>query len=682
MLFALGLAFIATVGGTLATYLYDEDAPLAARLCAGASFGLAAFGLVSFIVASVLGLTTWTLLFAAGLVCAPTMLVLGQPEIKNRIHQDLTELARFAHRAVQRPSLDTTGYFIFYGIAAIVFWLTFDRVMFEQPDGAVATGVLNNYGDLPFHLSVITRFVYGQNFPPEDPTFAGARFTYPFISDFIAACFVRAGASLRDAMFLENVLLALAFTGLLHRWALEFVRDRIAAILTPLLVLLSGGFGWLLLFDDVQKNEKGLFAVLLHPTHSYTIIPETTWRWGNAVTSLLLTQRSFLLGFPLAIIVFTQWWAALNDGQKSKKTEESKRQKAKGKSKGEASKKVEAGQAPSSLSPFSFLLLPSAKHMLAAGVAAGLLPLVHAHSFVVVMGMAGCLALLFWNWRLWAIFFVATMMVAGPQLWWSTSGSAVQTSSFFGWEIGWDRHGANPFWFWLKNTGFFIPLTVAAFLWREKEYLLSRRVVLFFLPFTLCLIIPNLVRLAPWIWDNIKVIFYWWIASAPLVAMMLAHLWRKRGWARVAAILLLVSQTLAGALDVWAVAARTAVYQEFDKDGIAFAEMIKRETRPRAMILHAPIHNHPVFLTGRRSLMGYPGHIWTHGLQFGEREQEIKRIYAGGPDAERLMAKYRVEYIVASPLEEYVMPVNNSFFLRFEKVGDIGGYQLYKVARR
>ena len=31
--------------------------------------------------------------------------------------------------------------------------------------------------------------------------------------------------------------------------------------------------------------------------------------------------------------------------------------------------------------------------MIAAGVAAGLLPLVHAHSFVVVMAMAGCLAL-------------------------------------------------------------------------------------------------------------------------------------------------------------------------------------------------------------------------------------------------------------------------------------------------
>ena len=53
-------------------------------------------------------------------------------------------------------------------------WLIFRRALLEKPDG-IYTGVLNNYGDLPFHLSVITRFAFGQNFPPEDPT-SPARF--------------------------------------------------------------------------------------------------------------------------------------------------------------------------------------------------------------------------------------------------------------------------------------------------------------------------------------------------------------------------------------------------------------------------------------------------------------------------------------------------------------------------
>jgi len=56
---------------------------------------------------------------------------------------------------------------------------------------------------------------------------------------------------------------------------------------------------------------------------------------------------------------------------------------------------------------------------------------------------------------------------------------------------------------------------------REPSYgklavlLLVPGIVVFFLPFTLCFIIPNVMKMAPWIWDNIKVLFYWWLASAP-----------------------------------------------------------------------------------------------------------------------------------------------------------------------
>jgi hypothetical protein len=77
--------------------------------------------------------------------------------------------------------------------------------------------------------------------------------------------------------------------------------------------------------------------------------------------------------------------------------------------------------------------------------------------------------------------------------------------------------------------------------------------------------------------------------------------------------------------------------------------------------------------------MGYPGHIWTHGLDFGPREQEIKRIYAGSPDAADLLAKYRVDYVVIDPQEHSVMPVNDAFFSRYKEVKKIGEYHLYKI---
>jgi len=115
------------------------------------------------------------------------------------------------------------------------------------PEG-IYTGLVNNFGDLPFHLSVITSFAYGNNFPPEDPTYAGVRFTYPFLSDFVSAIFVRCGADLRQSMFIENFVLGVAFVGTLHRWAWELLKDRLAAVITPLLVILNGGFGWVLIW--------------------------------------------------------------------------------------------------------------------------------------------------------------------------------------------------------------------------------------------------------------------------------------------------------------------------------------------------------------------------------------------------------------------------------------------------
>ena len=160
---------------------------------------------------------------------------------------------------------------------------------------------------------------------------------------------------------------------------------------------------------------------------------------------------------------------------------------------------------------------------------------------------------------------------------------------------------------------------------------------------------------------------------------MLAKLWRHGPILKVAAVILFVVVTLAGTLDVASIALRETDYQIFSAEGVAFAELVKEKTSPQALVIHAPVHNTPVFLTGRRSLMGYPGHIWTHGLQFMQREGEIKRMYLGSPDARQLMRNYNVDYAVVGPLERQVTPVNDAFFSQFEKVGQVGEYSLYKI---
>ena len=461
MITSLLVALLVTLSGTVATYLYDENASFGARLCSGAALGLAALGFVGFVVASLIGLSATAILISTAMCCSP-LAILTDGRTAKRLRNDIDAISSGTRRLVRLDPI-TVGYFLFYMAAALIFWKVFSRAVIEDASG-LSTGLLNNFGDLPFHLSVITSFAYGNNFPPEDPTYAGVRFTYPFISDFVSAIFVRCGADLRESMFIENFILAMAFVGLVHRWALVMLRDKLAAVITPLLVLLNGGLGWVLLFDKAGQNEGGLFGVLRDLPPSFTVIPETTWRWGNAISALLVPQRGFLMGLPLAVFAFTQWWIATDKRQVTDVT---------------VGKKARASSGKKSLpaEPSVTRFPPASRRMIAAGVAAGLLPLVHAHSFVVVMMVAGCLALLQIRWREWFTFFVVASVIAIPQLLWSTSHSAVDAGSFFAWEVGWDHGQDNPIWFWFKNTGIFIPLIFAAVLMRGEGYLVGKRLV-------------------------------------------------------------------------------------------------------------------------------------------------------------------------------------------------------------
>ena len=691
------LALVAIAGGTLASYLYDREAHFFARLAAGACTGFAALGLVGFVFASFLGLTPASLILSAVVVGAPLVL-LRKSEWRERVRFDMGEAWRDASGAFTRPRTEAFGALIIFVFFAFVFWQVFGRAMFVR-GGEIFTGVDNNLGDLPFHLSIITGFAHGENFPPVHPEYAGARLTYPFTVDFVAAMFVRAGATLEGALFWENIVLALALVGLLYRFALELTRgDRVAAFLTPVLALFSGGMGWLLFVREWSAGAIGLWELLGRLPHDYTISTVNGYRWGNAITTLLVPQRGLLLGLPLALIIIIQWWLATGEeagergsGGAGEEREIARRKGSSGKKgKRVLTKPAEPPPVPAfSLYPLPFVLSPPVLRMMGAGVIAGLLPLVHAHTFMVLMLMGGCLALLFPRWRLWFIFFAVAFVIAAPQMWWATRESAAQAGSFFGWQFGWDRGEQSAWWFWLKNTGLFIPLLVAAIAWRGGSSsgrggaVVPKRLLLFYLPFILCFVIPNTGKISPWIWDNIKVLYYWYLASVPLVALLLARLWRLHPATRIASVVLLLALTLSGALDVWRVVSEASEQREFDRAGVAFAEIIKSETAPRSLILHAPTYNHPVYLTGRRALMGYAGHLWSQGIDYAPREAELKRMYAGAPDAESLLAKYGIEYAVISPLERGAgMPVNEGFFKSFTKVGETGGYSLYKIARQ
>ena len=669
MFLSLLLIALIAFGGLALTYVFADDEPLMWRLAAGNIVGSAVFGTAAFLLASAAGLNTVTVLIALALTILPVLLLKRHP-FRKQFARDKAR-AKDKMQGANRRKAPQFLYYVFY----LLFFLTFfGRAMIETAEG-IFTGGSNNLGDLPFHLGAIFSFTEGNNFPPQNPSFAGTRFSYPFIPDLLTACFMKLGIGVRDAMLMQNVSWAFSLLVLFERFVFKLVRSRLAGKIAPTLLFFSGGLGFLWFFSDYWEQANGFFDFLNALPKDYTIGNE--FRWGNSLTTLFLTQRSLLLGMPLTLIVLGILWTVFTEKRDDEIVEIAAPEKT----------RTIYGLAP----------------LFATGLLAGLLPLVHLHSLAVLF-VVGVFVLIIRpdKWREWLAFAVGVAVLAVPELLWSMSGSASETAKFFDWHFGWDKRETNFLWFWIKNTGIFIPL-VAAGLWliyakrsdviveeprkgkgkksvREIEFVPNASLLLlFYLPFVFLFVVSNIAKLAPWEWDNIKVLIYWYAASVLFAALLLAWLWQKGGWFRAAAGALFVILILSGSLDVWRTVSGQINYIAFNKDAAEIAHQIDLRTDPKALFLNAPTYNSAIVMSGRQSVMRYPGHLGSHGIDYAEREADVKEIYAGGPRAGELLDKYGVQFVLLSPEERNLIPVNDDYFRQFPVLVQVGQYTVFRV---
>lgn len=493
-------------------------------------------------------------------------------------------------------------------------------------DGGIYSGGESTYYDMAYHSALTTSFVYGANFPPVYPPFPPAPLLYPFLPDFLTALLIATGWDLHAALVWTAVPLSLALIGIFYFFAMRLVtmagadhrlgEGRIAAIAT-LIFFLNGGLGFIYFVQDWRESGSGFWHFLSNLSVNYTHLPARGLVWPNIIVDMLLPQRASLFGLSLGLIIlscFAIAWRQEDD--------------------------VDKWTGPKSLC--------------VAGIVTGLLPFFHLHSYIAVGLISGVLFLLRPR-RVWLLFWLPAVVIALPRF--PEFFHDLAGIGFARFQPGW-RGQDEPSWilFWLRNVG--LPAILVLPAWATA----ARQIRRFYIAFVALLGLALLVVLSPNDYDNLKLMVYWYAATAVLIALWLYRLVR-RSVVWVFSAVLLVASILSGALAIAAELRSSRLM--FSPDEVAAATFVKAQTAPHSLFLTAPSLHQPVLsLAGRRVVRGPTAWLWSHGYPFAEREADVRTIYAGRDDAIELMRYYRVDYIYVGQHERDELKANRDFFDR------------------
>jgi hypothetical protein len=481
------------------------------------------------------------------------------------------------------------------------------------------SGAIAGFGDVPFHLTQISRFAVGDHISLDDPTYAGAPLKYPFLINFMSAVLLRLGAPLVVAYHIPGLFFGVGSILLLYFVFKRLSGRRDLAYGGTILTLFASNTRYLLLAKDkFFATWHGLGGTLMYLGHlpfSVAHVWDATFPNQNVDSTALLPlfllhQRSSIMGFwtMLAVVLLSLAYVA-SDAQ-------------------------------------SFTRLET----LPLGILLAFFPLLHTHGFVAL-----CIAASVWvglvlmrkDQRLQS--FLYSLLWTVPFILWQLAFLLGPNDAYTFtplWRLGWmttageiggirpDPSGIEPLpltWlrFMWQNFGFILPaggIAIAA-AWRLRKEINAEHFWFFVPGSTLIFIVANTVKFQAWDFDTNKLFafdVFFAVAVMMLVFSPLVSTWPKPALGIFSALLIISVPT--GFLDVYA---RTTLLTPstpgiFDADRVSLGRWVASATPENAVFTSSDDHLNPVnTLGGRRVVLGFKGWMWTHGISFGERERLI-----------------------------------------------------------
>jgi hypothetical protein len=506
---------------------------------------------------------------------------------------------------------------LLFGTWGLFFLFLWPRMFYADDSGNIIAGWWIIWADWAMHVGQVNAFAEQSIFYviTHNPLYSGIPILYPFFINLISGILLKISGNFVFSMVAPSLFFSLLFLFSAFVFGKVFIADSKKVLLAITIFLLHGGFSLL----PLLVNDAGSFSherLLMPYFEQDTFRVQEGYHWKSVLLTSFIPQRAFFPGMAcmLLILAFLLFHFRKNFEN-------------------------------TSLRSLFFL-----------GLCAGLLPIIHTHSFLVLFFI--CAWLFIWDLKHikhWIAFAVGTAIIALPFLF-LIHGSG--SGGFFKLLPGWyaNESELNEFFllFWLKNWGIFLPLVVIGYFLKQyapkKSSALSlKKNKQFFLGVVVIFIIGNLIQFQPNIWDNTKV-FVWvsFLFSFVIAGVLIKMFSQKQLWKKFFASLLLFLLVASSVSDI-----SGAIFNS--KNSLPFwtkqeqeaAKEFQKIIPPESLVVTAYHHTNWVSaLTGRQVFLGYRGWIWSYGIDHTEREKEMCQVYSGEERSEKIIEQYGIDYVV------------------------------------
>ena len=527
----------------------------------------------------------------------------------------------------------------------------------------------NNLGDLSLHLTLIKNFANGVAIWPDSPIFVFSKLRYPAGIDLFN--------SLLSLVHID-LLIGLVWVGLLSSLAIFYGFYRWGGTFAVAGFLFNGGIaGFQFLKTFKFLDYQGTAADIAHKPIA----------WKSIVLSMLVTQRGWLYAIPAGLLLLWHWREKFFSPPTVAGGDSSAVSLAKADDPGSIQGN-DPGQA-TAVNARSYNKGPLPWWVELSIYAS--MPLFHLHTFialtiVLIVGLffervpgieiftdapirrhaaamliAAFIPATFFVWLTTDQFHAASVLKWHPG--WAQDSTEFAapffrlgpkdfgSSTSFGLLLQkiWNGVIAPLFQFWLPNFGLWVPLVLGLVglcgwrIWKGKWRWGDKPPadIAFVIAAVVIFAFGYFVQTAPWEWDNLKLMVWGYFLILPFLWSDIIGRWAFPE--RAATCLLLFGSgfvTLLGGL--------SAGHPGFGFIERARLDHIGTALRPlpvEARFATYPTYNHPVLLQGRKVVLGYPGHLWTEGFDYGKANDQLTALMNGSANWRDAAKALGVRYI-------------------------------------